>query len=356
MKNIIYAHLQNIATLSLFFLLPFSALSSPMPLECGNVTSDTCEVISNMGNGINLGDMFEAPYEGAWKQWFDEKYIDEISSNFSTVRIPVRWSNYSSSDRKAQIDKKFLTRIESIVQAFLEKGMTVIINLHAYNQIYGKEVERGETEVATEDIIPRYLSIWSQLALHFKNHPKKLIFEPLNEPQNQLTANKWNQLIDAVTPVIRHHDKHRILAYGPASWNSAKMLDKLKLPNDPNIVSTIHIYEPFNFTHQGITYLPMKLPKGVSCCNAIQTFNISKVISSAKEWSLKHKRPIFIGEFGVHISAKQEHRVEYIKKSVDIFRKNNLNWVFWNFSGSFGAYNSKSSRWNEDILRALTES
>jgi endoglucanase len=346
----------RIATLLLFFVVPMHVSASQQTEACGSVTKDTCKIVAKMGKGINLGEIFEAPYEGAWRQWYEDKYVDEISSKFSTVRIPVRWSNFASEDQNAEIERDFLERIGGIVKAFLNKDMTVIINLHGYNQIYGNELERGEYEVEPNDVIPRFYSIWKQLSDYFKNHPHKLIFEPLNEPNNQLKAEQWNQLIENVTDIIRRNDPNRILAFGPASWNSAKMLDKLVLPDDPNIITTVHVYEPFDFTHQGVTYLPMNLPKGVSCCNFIQEYKISNVISQAKDWSLRQQRPIYVGEFGVHKSADNEHKVEYIKKNIQLFKEHNINWIYWNFSGQFGAYNSRTSRWNKEMLNALTDS
>ena len=57
---------------------------------------------------------------------------------------------------------------------------------------------------------------------------------------------------------------------GPTSWNSANDLRLLKLPNDANLIATVHDYNPFRFTHQGAEWVNPILPVGVTCCSAAQ--------------------------------------------------------------------------------------
>jgi endoglucanase len=67
--------------------------------------------------------------------------------------------------------------------------------------------------------------VW--LAARYARRP--LTFELLNEPR--VAPGPWHEL-------------------------AAAALDELRLPDDDNLVLTVHCYEPFRFTHQGAWWEP----------------------------------------------------------------------------------------------------
>ncbi|HBI42357.1 MAG TPA: endoglucanase, partial [Planctomycetales bacterium] len=75
-----------------------------------------------------------------------------------------------------------------------------------------------------------------------------------NEPHNKLTEAKWNEVIPPVLAEVRKTNPTRPVIVGPAMWNGIGSLRKLKLPDDPNLIVTVHYYSPFEFTHQGAEF------------------------------------------------------------------------------------------------------
>ena len=53
---------------------------------------------------------------------------------------------------------------------------------------------------------------------------------------------------------IRKSNPHRTLFVGPGKWNSLDEVPDLRLPDDSNLVVTVHCYDPFYFTHQGASW------------------------------------------------------------------------------------------------------
>lgn len=343
-----------------FLLLVLVFISSNVyaiqPKNCRQVSKNTCDIYSQLGRGINLGNIFEAPYNGAWGERFDERYINEISEHFDSVRIPIRWTNNASLDASAEIIPEFLEQIQIIINSFIEKGLIVIITLQHYNQLYGAELHRGEKKVAEEDVLPRYFSIWNQLSIQFKHFSSRLLFEPLNEPHGKITDNEWQYLISETTNIIRKHDEKRIIIYGPIGWNSVNYLNTLQLPrNDKNVIATIHIYEPFIFTHQGVSYLYTKKFKDITCCNLYQENSIEHKLKLAQNWSTLNGIPLFVGEFGSHKNADRAYRLNYLKTNIELLKKYKLPWFYWSFSSSFGFYDSKTNKWDIEALNILTK-
>ena len=50
---------------------------------------------------------------------------------------------------------------------------------------------------------------------------------------------------------IREDNPERVVLIGTAEYGGLGGLSKLQLPNDENIIVTVHYYNPFSFTHQG---------------------------------------------------------------------------------------------------------
>lgn len=323
------------------------------PPECARVSQAACDLHRALERGINLGNMLDAPREGDWGIRLDPKYIDLIADKFKTARVPVRWTNHASPDADARIDPIFLARVTAAIDAMLAKGMYVIVNVHHYNQLFGDALHPNEAAVPPEVVDARLFSIWAQLAEHFKGRPSRLIFELLNEPHGKLNAEAWNDLSRRLLEVVRRSNPDRVVMIGPISWNSARGLPSLKLPQDRNLIVAIHNYDPFLFTHQGISYLPMKPPAGVTCCNPVQQSEVLASLRAAKDWSTRNGYPVHLGEFGAYQAADMQSRVNYTRYVRDQAEKLGFSWAYWEFASTFGVYDPKSNAWRSDLLGAL---
>lgn len=344
--------MKKLAAWALAASLAHQAIAQTSP-ECARVNKTTCDVHKALGRGINFGNMLDAPKEGDWGVRLDPKYIDLVAEKFNTVRVPVRWTNNASPDAEARIDPVFLARVTTAVDAMLAKGLYVIVNVHHYNQIFGDSLHRNEIAVPPEVVEARLFSIWAQLAKHFKGRSNNLIFELLNEPHGKLSAQAWNDLARRLLAEVRKTNPDRVVMVGPVSWNSARALPDFKPPEDRNLIVAIHNYDPFFFTHQGISYLPMRPPAGVACCNAAQQAEITASLRAAKIWSERNGYPVHIGEFGSYSAGEMQYRVAYTKFFRQEAEKLGLPWAYWEFASNFGLYDPKAGDWRQPLVDAL---
>jgi len=308
-----------------------------------------------MGRGINMGAMLEAPREGLWGLRVDPVYVPLAAAKFANVRIPVRWSNHAAPTADATLDEFFARRVDAVIDSFLERGMYVVVNMHHYSQLFGDPVQQQEFEVDPAVVEARFLNMWRQIAQRYKDRSPKLIFELLNEPHGRLNGDPWNSLLARALKIVRQSNPARLVMVGPSDWNSAKDLSKLVLPDDRNLLVTIHNYDPFYFTHQGIRHLPMKMPTGVRCCDAAQQKQVVDALDIARKWSVDKGYPIYVGEFGSYVQADMESRERYTRFVRDEFEKRGFTWAYWEFGSSFGVYDPKAAAWIEPIRRALLD-
>lgn len=307
-----------------------------------------------LGRGVNFGNMLESPREGDWGLTVEQRFIDLLDGGtFASVRLPVRWSNHASADAAAVIDPVFFSRVDSVVDRLLDKGVHVLLDMHHYRQLDGDALDANERSVDPAVVEVRFLAMWRQIAARYKNRSDRLILEPYNEPHGSLTG-RWNDLMARAVGVIRRDNPQRLIVIGPTSWNSAADLSKLVLPNDANLILTVHNYEPFSFTHQGASWVTPPLPVGQDCCAADQLSKMAWGLDVAKAYGVKVGYPVFVGEFGAFSAADSAARQRYSRAMRDLIEARGMSWLYWELASGFGVYDpSGAGAFRADLKDAL---
>jgi endoglucanase len=318
-----------------------------------------------IGRGVNFGNMFDAPNEGAWDLRAEDRFIALVGNSkpaIQSVRLPVRWSNHASADTQATIDPVFMERVVGVVDKLLARGVVVVLNMHHYRQLDGDTLDYGEAAVPDSAdhalVRMRFLAMWAQIAQRFAKHDARLLLEPYNEPHGLLNrqgdgSQPWNDLVSRAVRVIRQTNPMRVLVIGPTHWNSANDLAQLALPHDPNLVLTVHSYEPFTFTHQGAEWVSPKLPTGVTCCNAAQTQTITQLLDTAQTQAKAKGYPVFVGEFGAYSQAPLASRVNYLSIMRQQMAQRGMPWTYWELAAGFGVYDPVQNQFRPEITQTL---
>ncbi len=307
-----------------------------------------------IGRGVNFGNMFEAPTEGAWGLTVTDDFIDKAAAaGFTSVRVPVRWSNHAGDQAPFAIDAAFMARVASVVDKLLAKNLVVIVNMHHYRQLDGDRLDPGEFAVANAAADVRFVMMWDQIATHFQGRNAKLVFELYNEPHGRLNGEAWNVLAARALRVVRRTNPDRIVVIGPTNWNSASDLGTLKLPNDANLIATVHNYSPFPFTHQGAEWVSPVLPVGVTCCSTAQAAEMTAPLETAKGWSAAKRYPVFVGEFGAYSKADAASRIDFNRKMRQATESRGMSWTYWEFASGFGVYDPATLTFRQGLLGAL---
>jgi endoglucanase len=323
--------------------------------SCTAVTPQTCSIARSLGRGVNMGNMLEAPREGDWGVKLEPVFIDKAAGAFKTIRLPVRWSNHAKPTADATLDEEFATRVDQTVDALLAKGVYVILNMHHYSQLSGDSVHPNETPVDPEVVEERFTNMWRQIALRYKDRSPRLLFELLNEPHGRLDGEPWNDLAARTLAIVRESNPTRAVLIGPGGYNAIPDLPKLRLPKDRNLIVSIHNYDPFPFTHQGITYLPHPFPTGTTCCDAAQRKSVVDAMDAAARWNQANGYPMHLGEFGAFEAADLASREKYTRIVRDEAERRGIGWTYWEFASSFGVYSPKNGEWIAPLRRALLE-
>lgn len=263
-------------------------------------------------------------------------------AGFNTVRMVL--SSFDHMDASYALDPKWLERLDVMVKAGLDQGLTVILDEHDY-EICGKDPVICKTKLD---------AFWSQVAPLYKDASNKLVFEMLNEPHEALTAELWNAQLVETLAIIRASNPKRNVIIGPDNWNGLEALPKLVLPaDDRHIIVTVHYYHPMEFTHQGASWVPQYKQLGVGWGSGADYALLNKELDAVKGWGDANQRPIFLGEFGAYENGAMADRAKWTSAVARGAEARGFSWSYWQFDHDFIVYDIDKGAWVEPILHAL---
>jgi endoglucanase len=319
-----------------------------LPASYADATSDAFPYNQLLGRGVNLGNSLEAPREGAWGLVLKEQFFPEIKqAGFDSVRIPIRWSAHAQRSAPFQIDEPFFDRVDRAVNTALGSGLVVVINMHHYEEIFRQPAEHRE----------RFVQLWRQIAQHYQAHSDRLLFELLNEPHEQLTSDLWNDCLSDVLRAVRQSNPDRVVIVGPAQWNNISQLPLLELPaDDRRLIVTFHYYNPFQFTHQGASWVNgSRSWLGTRWQGTEQDKQaVIDDLDEAARWAQQAGRPLYLGEFGSYHEAPMESRAHWTRFVRDEAERRGISWAYWEFGAGFGVFDPARNEWRPELLGALT--
>lgn len=303
-----------------------------------------------LGRGLNLNGILD---NNSGDKPIKPEYIKMIAdAGFNSIRLPVTWAVHSSKAWPYTIDPAFFNRVDSIVNLCLKNGLAVSIDIHYYPYI---NMAEGDSKISFNDNIKRFYSFWRQIGDHYKNYPSTVYFDILNEPNIEMGASLWNELIANSLKIIRKTNPHRTVLVGTPNLGQSWTIGLLQLPkNDWNLIVQIHYYLPHLFTHQGLAYARAESSIGTKWSGATDEKRpIESDFNFCAKWSKEHFRPINLGEFGVNENADMASRARYITFIRELAEKNGFSFHIWGFREIFRVFDEEKGKWQEPILNAL---
>ena len=322
-------------------LLAHAARAEP----AGFIPINPTDQIRTMGRGLNI-----LGYDPLWRDFqkarFQERHFRTIKEGgFQTVRVVLQAFSHMDADNR--IEPGWLRTLDWAAETALSNGLTVILDEHDFNPC-GSDAQTCK---------PKLLAFWEQVAEHYKDSPNTVLFEVLNEPHNQVTPALWNQWVTEALGIIRKTNPRRNVVIGPASWNDISYLDRLQLPEDDrNLIVTVHYYRPMNFTHQGASWNKRTADlSGISWGTDEEKRQVESDFAGVQAWSVAHKRPILLGEFGAYDGggADLDSRVRYTSHVARKAESLGWPWIYWQFDYNFIVYDMTRDDWVRPIWRAL---
>jgi len=291
------------------------------------------EMVTEMGRGINLGNVLSAPTEGDWAAPVTEQYfIDVAAAGFTNVRIPVDFLgtrttyNDGISDiantvsyspeigtvsqytgETFTIDSDYLERVKTVINWSIAQGLVTILDFHGQHlkSDFVKTFDSDEgaytapTSARRAADNAKFRAIWTQLALEFEDHSYKLVFEIINEPYFHMSKDDMDTLNDEILAIIRvggnNPNRNIILTGGgQTSYNAITQIEPTLFDDTPNrLIGSFHYYNPYDFTSSSLTS-----GTDEDWGSSSDKTDVDGHFTTVKAWTDANDVPVFLGEFG----------------------------------------------------------
>jgi endoglucanase len=319
-------------------------------------------------NGINAGNSLDAFNRGiadelAWgNPRINQRFIDGIkAAGFDIVRIPVTWMGYIGPEPDYHLDDKYLKRAAAVVDMAHNAGLKVIINMH-HDGSTSATSEAGWLSIKTavrndaeyNRITVKFVRVWKQIALYFKNYGDWLMFESMNEIhdgnwgsggnlfEQHLIISMWNQIFtDTVRSTGANNQKRYLVIPGYCTNVRHTIADYFTLPTDispDKQLVTFHYYDPSQFGIDGTR---------VEWGSAEEKQKVIDEFSPFKGKFIDNKIPVIIGECGAVLQlypddpAKEARardcRFDYIAHIFGTAKKYGLVPIYWDNGATRGS-------------------
>jgi hypothetical protein len=236
--------------------------------------------------------------------------------------------------------------MDKAINAALSNKLMVVLDWHHYNELFNDPAGQHD----------RFVAVWKQISERYQSYPDNLIFEPMNEPNGGLTADKWNSFLKDVFAVIRKTNPTRGVVIGTAEWGGVGSLRKLALPpGDTNLILTVHYYSPFQFTHQGASWAEDSEAWMGTKWNGTYYDKLSVIndMEPVRAWANEHHIPVYVGEFGAFEKADMASRIRWTSYCSRLFERLGFSWSYWEFCSGFGIYDASTETWRDGLVNAL---
>jgi len=295
---------------------------------------------------INTGNHFEI---GSTPGYGESKLTPDDFSNirgagFQSIRLPVNWSKHLSKDGLGNIDAAWLDLVQKKVDEALAAGLTVVMNSHHFDAVHS-DPEAGGKLLA---------KVWGQIAPRFAKYPEdRLFFEIENEPHDKLNNGNLMASLGASLSAIRVSNPTRTVVIGGENWSGVDSLATLELPDDPNVHPTFHYYEPFDFTHQGASWVgdnppPLGRHYGTDADRARLVADVEKV----RLYIARTGKIPFMGENGAYEIVPMDERIAYHQAVADAFRPLGITPCIWAYTNTFPFYDRETHKWHPGLREA----
>lgn len=333
--------------------------------------------------GINLGNGLDAPSEGAWGTKLTEKHFEmAAAAGFDHVRLPTRFSAPERADVNPPytIKEEFFQRVDWAIDQALSRKLSIIVDMHHYEEIHKEPVAHKE----------RFLAMWRQISERYASRPPQVAFEILNEPNGALEPKLVNEFTSEALKIIREKNPTRIVFANCYFWANAERLAELELPaDDQNVVAQFHMYQPILFTHQGAPWMepwfrtpgvifPGPPPTPLTPLPAVETQDWAKKwfddynrlpaaenpggprtvfehFDHAARYVKTTGKRVYLGEFAVIDVADEQSRENYLWLVRTEAERRGVGWAYWDDGGKNKIMDVKSGTWNERLRKALLD-
>jgi hypothetical protein len=248
----------------------------------------------------------------------------------------TRWFSATGKNRDlADFDRWLdgkLDHLEREVLPWARKyGIQICIDLHVSPG--GRDESRDFAMYYDKTYAAHFVTCWRRIATRFKGQSGIYGYDLINEPvqTRRATVVDYWTLQRLAAEEIRKVDPTTPIIIESAEWDSADSFAYLSPLRLDNIIYQVHMYQPGEYTHQGVhaksaDYARYPWPNPAKKWDKDY---IRSRLAPVRAFEKKYNAKIYVGEFSAINWAEGADR--YIADCIDVFNEYNWDWTFHAF-------------------------
>jgi endoglucanase len=197
-----------------------------------------------------------------------------------------------------------------------------------------------------------FVKMWRETARHLQGNDTVVGYDLMCEPHPEDlfsgedrslevypakvkgTPADWNLLARRASEAIREEDPETPIVVNSSGWAYPFTFGYLELTGDPRTVYSVHYYSPRHYTHQKpekpVAY-PGVVPAHVEPEQHWTAEVIVQTLQPVRDFQMKHRVPIFSGEFGCARYAPGV--LDFFRDEIDLYEEWGWSWAYWDLRG-----------------------
>ncbi|MEK6794000.1 MAG: cellulase family glycosylhydrolase [Spirochaetota bacterium] len=258
----------------------------------------------------------------------------EWKANLVRYQMTRKWGAANTDLELAEYDtwiEEEMTDLDRLLNAALTWGFKVVVDLHSPPG--GRLDDRSMRMFYEQRYNDHFVKVWERFAKRFKGHPAIWGYDLVNEPVETKPAPAgmdYHATQTRAAKAIRAIDANMPIIVEVLEWDSPRGFVEMMPVNVPNIVYQVHMYEPGEFTHQGIynTTTGIVYP-GMINKKMFDKEVLREILKPVRDFQLAYNAHIYVGEFSAVRWAPGA--AQYLSDVIDIFEGYGWDWTYHAF-------------------------
>jgi len=217
-----------------------------------------------------------------------------------------------------------LSRLDAALPLLKQAGIRVIVDLHNLSLNWD----------ASEQNQTRFVEAWKSIAQRYAADSTVWAYDLANEPfETQLRPGLlvWEQLVEKTGKAIGAIDSSKAIIVEPSPGGGPSAIRNLYPIDLPNVIYSVHMYEPGAFTHQQVLagYDDTTTYPGTIQGKAWDKAVLAEALAPVFAFQNLTRSPIYIGEFSAVRWAPGA--AQYLTDVMDLFEGYGWDWSYHAF-------------------------
>jgi aryl-phospho-beta-D-glucosidase BglC (GH1 family) len=176
---------------------------------------------------------------------------------------------------------------------------------------------------------------WVATAAKYNGNPTVAGYDLINEPSAPGGESQWQTFALQLISAIRNVDASHVIIFEPSPGGVPEAFAGLTPLDVANLVYSVHWYEPYGFTNQGLqTQVAVSYPSAAgSALGVVDESTLSSKLAPVRQFATNSGAPVYVGEFSAVRWAPGTSSYNYVRDSIALFEVAGWSWNYHEWRG-----------------------